>query len=857
VGSNCFGKWSEDDTWYRAEVLRSTGTGYLVRFVDYGNEEEVVREGIVLTRTEIPQEDLMDASVKSPIVSETPAVPVPEPSSYSHEKVIEIDEDPDEPSDPVPVSNEANVNSTKPHAEQGTSAVNDLSSRCTLASGNSCVAKWAEDGMWYRAVIQEIKDHSCIVLFVDYGNNEDVSKEFILESGDEIPMEDVSMIDEHVERSLVTVNSSPQDVAKSSLTDEKIAESNSSGKSLNVGSRVFARWSDDQVWYNAEIAGFVGHDCFEVVFVDYGNSTFVDSSSMVTDFSEIPDGEPVDSNVVDVNATKAPNVGVVQEKPKKSKANSKLSLETKCIAKWEKDSTWYNAEVTKVKSDSYKVLFVDYGNKAYVSPSNVVLAKSKIPSGEKIDDKVVDPPVDESKPLPNSPTTEETNISKDTVEPIAAESVTVLPIDVKTPEISAENAIVTSVSEVKESKEVMDVNINAMEGREDHSLIQGPNISLREGDSCVAKWSQDDTWYNAEILRIDYNSKFVDVLFVDYENLDKVHIDYVFKDINSVPVAKKLKVDPNVCGPHEGASKLPGPSPDPLQVHLHHILAVPVDGCLVLKEAASKVKIPGPISFCSLGEGGIIVVSTSENRIFHYSGGGEQLTDIPAPRPFAPSVYVTGLSNGGFALKDRIGFLIYSSDGQLQSEFTAPKLDTCFGLALDPEGPHLVTINRCLAGDTGAVTSPRTTDLMYVSLSTQKIVRRVQLEDILGEDADCVDLSLYEGRLTIVDRGLNRLVFIYKEDGEDAAMMIDEETYTRGFRNPSCVDVDSSGNLIVADDDTLHVLSADGDSIGEIKVPVAFLRPPRLLMDNYRGSLFLHNSLTQELTKFVIVNESL
>ena len=41
--------------------------------------------------------------------------------------------------------------------------------------GQPCCSQFSEDGQWYRAEILEIKGNNASVLFVDYGNKEDVS----------------------------------------------------------------------------------------------------------------------------------------------------------------------------------------------------------------------------------------------------------------------------------------------------------------------------------------------------------------------------------------------------------------------------------------------------------------------------------------------------------------------------------------------------------------------------------------------------------------------------------------------------------------------------------------------------------
>ena len=62
-GSACVARWSEDSVWYRAEVLSVSPSFCLVKFVDYGNEEEVALQYILKTSAEIPTGESIDEFV--------------------------------------------------------------------------------------------------------------------------------------------------------------------------------------------------------------------------------------------------------------------------------------------------------------------------------------------------------------------------------------------------------------------------------------------------------------------------------------------------------------------------------------------------------------------------------------------------------------------------------------------------------------------------------------------------------------------------------------------------------------------------------------------------------------------------
>ena len=60
-----------------------------------------------------------------------------------------------------------------------------------------------------------------------------------------------------------------------------------------VGARCLARWSEDKVWYRAQVVELLGGDRYRVTFTDYGNQDVVTAVDMVNHVDQIPDGECV------------------------------------------------------------------------------------------------------------------------------------------------------------------------------------------------------------------------------------------------------------------------------------------------------------------------------------------------------------------------------------------------------------------------------------------------------------------------------------------------------------------------------------------------------------------------------------
>ena len=90
------------------------------------------------------------------------------------------------------------------------------------------------------------------------------------------------------------VNSLPIEATKENAFSQ--AKDLSNDATHVVGDLLFAKWSDDGVWYNAKIL-HVHSDHLEVEFVDYGNTDKVTLLNVVKTVKEIPDADDYDGNI--------------------------------------------------------------------------------------------------------------------------------------------------------------------------------------------------------------------------------------------------------------------------------------------------------------------------------------------------------------------------------------------------------------------------------------------------------------------------------------------------------------------------------------------------------------------------------
>ena len=127
-GDNCVARWSEDQVWYRAEIITTSPT-ITVQFIDYGNETEVRDCDIVSAGWEVPAQDVNAGLVDAGVAFES--------------------------------------------EEESRGGLDD---KKTWSAGETCLARWEMDGVWYRVkVVEATSAGSTKVLFVDYGNQDDVT----------------------------------------------------------------------------------------------------------------------------------------------------------------------------------------------------------------------------------------------------------------------------------------------------------------------------------------------------------------------------------------------------------------------------------------------------------------------------------------------------------------------------------------------------------------------------------------------------------------------------------------------------------------------------------------------------------
>merc|ERR1719470_222440 len=338
-----------------------------------------------------------------------------------------------------------------------------------VTAGLVCVAKWNEDGVWCRAKVDKVEGEVAEVTFIDYGNTETVTTANIVKTRSHIPAgEEIDEFVEEIEE-----------------IEEKVKLNATVG--FTTGDFVIAKWNEDEVWYNAKIDE-VGAERVGVTFIDYGNEDEVNIDKIVKLRSEIPRGDEVDENVIEIDDN-SPEIKKVDEGVKKL-----FQVGDVVVAKWSEDSTWYNPKVEAVNDDEYSVLFTDYGNSATAKHAEVLKSAVDIPAAEIVDECV------------KVATAEDTP---------AAET-------------------------VDEYREVMAIaeDIPVAETVE----VTHPSPAVTVGSECIACWSEDSVWYNARVDGVEEGGQY-HVTFTDYGNTDIVTKDRIVDKAEDIPAEQADMID--------------------------------------------------------------------------------------------------------------------------------------------------------------------------------------------------------------------------------------------------------------------------------------------------------------------------
>ena len=452
-------------------------------------------------------------------------------------------------------------------------------------AGRGCVARWEKDDTWYRAEVLGFQEYHVRVALLDYGREAEVPRERVRWSQVDIP--EGEAVDCHIN---LEVNMNRETAQKPSPPGESLPQ-----KVLTEGMAVIALFSEDGTWYNAEVLEVLGGGSWRLIFSDYGNTELVREEHIVNSIGQLGEDDLVDEfvlgkwgdssktqgeesevaksdkncvkkghllvkkkseenqsekRVIDIDEKIVADVGshglrvssedipegelvdhhldlqreIKSENKMVDRQEEALTEDTDVIALYSEDNTWYYARVLEVLEGARRLIFTDYGNMEVVIVKNIVMSIQQLPDGALVDD-FVQMQIDDDKATEEEGTVnnekskdkEQLSLEKEIGETLRGEMQAV-----------GKTGGGNQDSFINETKDAKYPTLNMMTS---HDI----NVLIKLETKCLAVWQKDGVLYRAQLLTWYKDLGAADVLFTDYDNVDVVGRERIYRTWEEVP----------------------------------------------------------------------------------------------------------------------------------------------------------------------------------------------------------------------------------------------------------------------------------------------------------------------------------
>jgi len=433
------------------------------------------------------------------------------------------------------------------------------------------------------------------------------------------------------------------------------------------------------------------------------------------------------------------------------------------------------------------------------------------------------------------------------------------------------------------------------EGQNDDGVEEAGMWKVNDG--CVAKWEEDQVWYNAQILQCLSNKKY-HVKFTDFGNEVFVNEAGMVKSSLDIPdnerINELVRQDEEVSAEQQAVCSEFGSSEDSSDFDEEDSVPditesvddiEPVDksatatvsgdlsfsvASLLQNDARGGQSLPvtknllmknfkAPVKTLQLLQDGSFICLIGQN-VVRFSREGEQMFELKRNKDFVPPRNLLVRQNGEVVIIDEEGFKVYNRDLQLLRDIkTNIPVGECHGLAEDQEG-HVITVNVNKSGR--GVTEKGSSSIFIIDVESWQLVNIITLEQddqIDQAKSSCEFIAFRNGVFYVVDLGLER-VYVVPGYGETGEMFGDTGRGQLQFREPNSLVVDCAGNIIVAAGyrltDTagygyrLQVVSKDLEFLGLVKGDSALSRPSLLCLDEMRGELYVFSKWARSVIRF-------
>lgn len=439
--------------------------------------------------------------------------------------------------------------------------------------GQICAVKYTEDQAWYRGKISAVKGNTVHAVFVDYGNSED------------IPLSDTKKI-------IPALLEVPPLAYPCRLAEVKHPAGRWTDKALAYFEDLVMDKELDCKFVTKNTVKMIGaNGDIGTLLVEAGHAETLETSAQVSVLRKYPPPvlpsdtlcgyvSCVDRSGMYVQPTA--NTELLDQmteelqrlsgKLEKEPGLNSVQLKQACCAKFSEDASWYRGEVVEVRGKEVKVRFIDFGNSESFDmavlknvpealASKAPLALHCYPDGkaslvphevEKLledthDKEITIKLLTKTSPFSVKLTNQSDSGPQDENGASVTGTETVTPSSLPKPKLTP-GVLKGYVTEVDSSglvfvqkhgdEDPLGELSEKLQGYDpDFAAGNFPLSAPRVGDKCCARFSEDEAWYRAEILKITPEKTMV--RFIDFGNCDSVasvtELRDIPADLTSIP----------------------------------------------------------------------------------------------------------------------------------------------------------------------------------------------------------------------------------------------------------------------------------------------------------------------------------
>jgi len=593
-----------------------------------------------------------------------------------------------------------------------------------------------------------------------------------------------------------------------------------------------AKWSEDQVWYNAVVQSVNADDSYSVMFTDYGNTDIVERSSVVCDASLIPVDDQIDENI---------NMTLVQ-------SNKNTTEGTICFEKTLEQETKFE-KVTHTKPPAEHRTKV--GQSKLEDPV-ATSEDSEAPRQRTISASGHRMITDAMNKVHRQRIVEEKSQRRREGPSFASESddeeVTKSHPSLQHGKSLPINSIKdTSIARVNYDGDKIETEKKKKRDKSKPPMPRRLKTPISHGDKKEISENAPTNSLSPSQYSLPTSTSNTPGPVEKSEAKFTYPLDQIGKNLGIA--SKPSKITPTLK-----SIARPGQSSKPINI-LKEVSIIDGTPQLVAKSVLNIKDITSPIGITVLHNKNFVISNPSDDSVIMFNPDGKLLSRIKSIRPFKRPTDMATLSTGEFVARDDVGLQLFGQNGEFVKVLGGNEIDQCFGVSEDEEG-RILTINFNKQKGKGGITDPGETDIFFICPKSGAVVKRIELTDIISNKlkSKCRFLNYRHHTIYIVDLGLDNIYKLTVRGDPEASIIGRTGSGPGQLKDPAGLVVDLYGNFIVADslNHRLQIFNNIGNYVGLVKVDLPVNRPSGIYLDQDLWELYVLNYWGNSMTKYRI-----